>query len=431
VGPEKPAHIKTTLSGYFKLPILIDYYLRSNKPPRAITGSALRRVRAALRHRDRVREISFGGWVVDFLGKSISAANFPFPALESLVLRFPDGREPHIPATFLRGPDQSDLPLRRLKLYGGSLPSVSELLLSATALTCSGSQVISILNCTQIVQFRRASSSDCDDLTLNVPFNAANFNPLHNSSQESILLACLQGMQCLCSLDLTTSDHLIGLPPPKDIVPLLKLTHFHYSGPTLFLNNLMSGISAPSLQDARFQLRTRSPFLYFSRVIDESREEFRSISVTFGMGYIRLLSSTQSGKIDFKPSFSFNMNHFPCSLKANNGPPSTKLAMAEELTLNFPNLYCSQMTTWEPIFSLREFLRQFHSVRVLRVSPFPFVRELGPYLQQDGEGIFPLLEEIELSDKEHQRRAAEALAAFEPFASARERAGRLVKVYHH
>jgi hypothetical protein len=86
---------------------------------------------------------------------------------------------------------------------------------------------------------------------------------------------------------------------------------------------------------------------------------------------------------------------------------------------------------------LREFLRQFRSVRVLRVNPI--IWDVVFYLRQDdGEGILPALEEIELSnshltrysDGEYRRRAARELAAFEPFVSARERAGRLVKVYH-
>ncbi|KAF8504882.1 hypothetical protein F5888DRAFT_800517 [Russula emetica] len=404
VGPKKPGCIKTILSGH--LPILIDYlrlyhwwrFYRLYEPG-DISGSALWRMRAALRHRDRVREISFGGWGVTF-GKFIRATNYHFPALESLVLRFPYGHEPDIPPTFLRGPDQSDLPLRRLTLYGASLASVSGLLLSATALT---------------------------DLTLTVSTNAAVFD----SSQGSFLLACLQGMQCLRSLDLTTPydsrDSWSQHSTPKDIVPLLKLTHFHYSGTTIFLNNLMSGLSAPSLQDANFALCLRFPLLYISRVIDDVREEFRSVNVTFDDEYFRLLSSTHSGKSDhFKPSFRFNVNCSPYSIDSLNSTPSTKLAMMEELALNFPS---SNMTKWEHVFSLREFLRQFRSVRVLRVNPF--MREVELYLQQDdGEAILPVLEEVELSisrstgysDEEYQRRAAEALAAFEQC----ERAGRLV-----
>jgi hypothetical protein len=186
VGPEKPSHIKTILSGH--LPILIDY-LCLDLPDN--TDSALWCMRAALRHRDRVREISLRGWDVIF-GKIIRATNYYFPALESLVLRFPYSNKPDIPATFLRGPDRFDLPLRRLRLDGAHLASVSELLLSATALT---------------------------DLTLTFA-NTAVFD----SPQGSFLLGCLQGMQSLRSLHLTfprnSRDSQSQNSTPKEIVPL-------------------------------------------------------------------------------------------------------------------------------------------------------------------------------------------------------------------
>ena len=58
VGPKKPGHIETILRLSSPLPIFIEYkYLFGD-----ITGSALWRMRAALRHRgDRVRGISFEG----------------------------------------------------------------------------------------------------------------------------------------------------------------------------------------------------------------------------------------------------------------------------------------------------------------------------------------------------------------------------------
>ena len=64
------------------------------------------------------------------------------------------------------------------------------------------------------------------------------------------------------------------------------------------------------------------------------------------------------------------------------------------------------------------------------------MREVGLSLQQDdGGSILPVLEEIEVSispltknSDEYERHAAKALAAFQPFVSARKRAGRLVKV---
>jgi hypothetical protein len=307
VGPEKPGHIKTILSGH--LPILIDY--SHSYQARGITGSAIWRMRAALKHRDRVREISFGGrdFIFGIFGIFVKATSYPFPALKSLSLSFPHGYEPEIPATFLRGPDQSDLRLRRLRLYGGSVASVSGLLLSATALT---------------------------DLTLRfTPTNAAGFDP----SAGSFLLACLRGMRCLHNLDLTTKFDFRDFPSQhstsRDIVPLSKLTRFHYSGPSTFLNSFMSGLSAPSLQDARFALCINFPLLYLSRVIDDVREEFRSISVSFdSMNVFHLVSSTHPGEIDHfdhlkKPSFRFNVNYSPYSINSINSTPSTKLAMAE------------------------------------------------------------------------------------------------------
>jgi hypothetical protein len=72
VGPEKPGHIKAILSG--PLPIHIDYKCRF----REITGSALWRMRAALKHHDRVREIALEGTSADF-DKFFKVTNCPFP----------------------------------------------------------------------------------------------------------------------------------------------------------------------------------------------------------------------------------------------------------------------------------------------------------------------------------------------------------------
>ena len=407
---QKPGHIKTILSS--SLPISIDFRYWSED----VTDNDIWRMRAALGHRDRVREIyiHFGGCTrrvtgVSF-GKFFRATSYHFPALESLTLVSSCDQELDIPATFLRGPDQSELRLRRLALLSASLASVSGLLLSATAVT---------------------------DLTLDISAHSAVFD----SSQGSFLFTCLQGMQCLRSLYLTAPDDFRDSysqhSAPKDIVPLSKLTYFHYSGPTAFLNNFMSGLSAPSLQDASFELWISLPLLFLPRVISDVGEEFRSVSVTFDIDreQFRLSSWSHSGKIDrFKPFFNLDVDWFPDSIKSINSSPTTKFAMTEELALHFPS---RDITSWEHDFSLREFLCQFRSVRVLRVDPF--IREVALYLQQDdGEGILPVLEEIELSisrlkgysDEDYQGHAAEELAAFEPFVSARERAGRLVKVYH-
>jgi hypothetical protein len=78
VGPKKPGHIKTILSGH--LPILIDYKCMHED----LTGSALWRMRATFRHHDRVRKITFAGtgtWIDEFIrATNDSFAREPFPS---------------------------------------------------------------------------------------------------------------------------------------------------------------------------------------------------------------------------------------------------------------------------------------------------------------------------------------------------------------
>jgi hypothetical protein len=416
VGPQKPGHIQTILSS--PLPIFLEYECWFEDD---ITGSALWRMRAALGQRDRVRGISFGGQIVSFQ-KFIRETNFHFPALESLILTFSLAYGLDIPATFFRGPDQSPLRLqrlRRLELYGASLVAVSGLLLSANALT---------------------------DLTLHV------IAPVMDPSQGTFFPFCLQSMQSLRSLHLTfpndpresQSQHWHSTP--KDIVPLLNLTRVYYFGPTILLNDLMSGLSAPSLQDVYIILCDLNlfPILHLPRFIDGLREQYRTVNMNFNRGSnddVCLSLLTHSGNIDhLKPSFRLLTNHFPESIEpiASSSMSSTTLSTAEELALFFHDV--TMVTEWQHDFPLREFLRLFRSVKVLRLDPF--VPEVALSLQQDdGEALLPILEQIELSvpqisrsiegpNEEYQRRTAAELAAFEPFVSAREQTGCPVKIFH-
>jgi hypothetical protein len=182
--------IKTILSSPW--PIFIRFGCMARK----ITGSALWSLRTAVEHRDRVREITFGGaraWFDEFF----KATQFPFPVLESLHLQFAVD-QPKVPDTFLRGPDLTYLQLRRLEVDYATLASISGFLSSATALT---------------------------DLVLEI-------DTTYGTSPEISLLACLQGMPCLRSLNLFTSWNAPESPPqpstPKSIVPLSKLTSFRY-----------------------------------------------------------------------------------------------------------------------------------------------------------------------------------------------------------
>ncbi|KAI0269723.1 hypothetical protein BGY98DRAFT_280098 [Russula aff. rugulosa BPL654] len=204
----------------------------------------------------------------------------------------------------------------------------------------------------------------------------------------------------------------------------------------------MAGFSVPSLQDVFFLLCNLLPILHVPRFIDGLREQYRTVNVAFNrdaMADFRLSLLTHSKDVDhFKPSFRFHTNRFPESMESiiSSSMPSIKLATAEELVL----LFLGTVIQWQNDFPLCKFLRQFRSVKVLRLDPF--VPEVALSLQQDdGEGLLPLLEEIELSappisrstkgpDEEYQHRAAAELAAFDPFVSARKQIGRPVNVSH-
>ena len=244
VGPEKPGRIKTILSG--PLPIFLDYRCDWEEDidvgyvffPAIITGSALWRMRAVLKHHpDRVRDITFeGGWAS--FNKFFKMTNCPFPMLESLSLTFLS-HIPNIPATFLRGPDLSSsyLPhLRRLTVKSITLASIFDFLLSATALT---------------------------DLTLVIgtPFGI---------TPETTLHACLQAMPCLLSLDLTllarsipvdsdtasessTPEDTTILYVPEEVVIHSKLKRFHFTGDIEVVKAFTRWLRAPSLEYLKFQ----------------------------------------------------------------------------------------------------------------------------------------------------------------------------------
>ena len=244
IGPIKPHHIKTILSG--SLPIFINY-----KDVDGLLGSALWRMRAALEQRDRVREIFIDRMSTTF-DKFFKETHCPFPALESLFICFKYDYQPKLPDTFLRGPDISNLCLRRLKLERTSLASISGFLLSAKALTNLSLQI---------------DTAFC-------------------TSAETSLLACLQGMPCLRRLDLSLTQTSLSLPltyRPNDIVLLSKLTWFRFVGHSVFLDALVVGVSAPSLRDVdlKFSNEFWPPIVHFPRFINEIEEQYHAVHVVF------------------------------------------------------------------------------------------------------------------------------------------------------
>ena len=399
VGPEKPGHIKTILSS--PLPIFIKYMPMY----RDITSSALWRMRAALKH--RVREIAFSGSSANF-DKFFKETKCTFPELESLVLGFGFHDEPKLPISFL-GPDPSNSQLRRLKLDHVSLSLISGFLLSATALT---------------------------DLSLQID---TGFSP----SQETSLLACLQGMPCLHSLSLTIlSDFPMQPSTPKDIILLPKLTFFYYGGYNLLLDALVAGLSAPSLRDVdiNFFGVFQPPIGHIPRFISEIREYYYAIYVAFNVWGFRLSLLTRSEYISHSNSrsrFELQVSNHE-SLVRISGVLSTKFTTVEELHFTFDREAAIYSTNFGGDYILwREFYQSFPNVKALRTKGAKNTQWMAQFFSQDhGEpvdlSLLPALEEIDLGKESliHRNKRNSRLETFSQFVSARQEAGHPVKVFY-
>jgi hypothetical protein len=396
VGLEKPGHIKTILSGHW--PIFIDYGCMCID----ITGSALWRMRAMLKHQDRVRRIAFEGgsnWFDEFF----KATNCPFPVLESLVLgsRFRDRLE--FPDTFLGG--LGHLHLRYLTLTGFYLTATSRILSSAKALT---------------------------DLVLQV-------DTVFGPSPGTSLLACLQGMPCLRSLCLFTSYDAFKPPSqPSESTPnasLSKLTRFRYDGHSTHLNAL-ARLSAPYLRDVNIHLidAIQPPNVNLSRFINEIEENYTAVHVEFQQITVRISFLTQSEYTRHcEPRFRLSSNGCPREfIMRMSGVLSARLTTVEQLCVTFDR------TAWDGSIALRKFLQQFSSVKALRIRGANTNDCIVPFLIQDREEpgdylpFLPALEEIDLGKNTfltHESERAREPAVFQPFVSARQQEGRPVKVF--
>ena len=418
VGPTKPAHIKTILSGPF--PIHLDYELVPEDGN--ITHSSIWRMRTVLRLRDRVRGIAFAGGAskasLNNLNKFFKATNCSFPVLESLVLRFSAGYERNIPETFLRGPDLSDLRLRRLELIGVSFPSISKFLLSATSPSLTD----------LLIDFKSSGTS---------------------------LLACLKGMSRLRSLSLfiPSSPYFSSQDPSpqpatrvKGVALLSKLTRFCYVGSSVFLNALAAGLSAPSLRDVNIEFRdhtipSRSLVVHLPRFFNEIEEHYHAVHVAIleEVGTLKLICRlsllTQPEYIGHcKPRFELGpySGHSSESITRLIDTLSTRLTTVEALRISFDSTVV-QSTTRIP---WRRLYQQFPGVKTLQPegtnSTHSIVRTV--LHQVPGEPndlpLLPSLEEIDLGTApvyESQRKSQ--LAVLQPFVHARQKAGCPVKVF--
>jgi len=422
------------LRGLPPLPIVVDYFNVAWTVGRL--GSENRLI-SALRYPNRVYKIAvtitFSNH--DTITKALDCA---FPILE--ILEFHDTGSPacpqfRFPPTFLMTSTKS---LRRLKIPRATLTSLPPLLSATTALV---------------------------DLTLDID---RVFSPPHWKGGS--LLALLQNLSHLRHLDVSVRPfyvpHTRGLSPVKT-VSLAELTYFRFKGDPIQAEELVAGLATPSLQKLYVSLyRGNDAFHipHLSVIIRNMGTPFYAAQIKVSTGTYIISLLTHSHFIDDPPLNIFT--HGQSGIAQVSSELSAMLANVEDLFIAF---YLPSIRPGSPLVNIApffEFFEQLHNVKILRVQHglemevADILRAYNgqpttnhPHLVSDGAdldatissdipinpsrfnvGIFPSLEGIEVHPKfsgtqipESER--ASYLEPFEELVTARQKAGRPVKVY--
>ena len=344
-------------------PILVDYH--TAPWTEQVEDLAL----AALRHRNRVRGIVLRRPSRDRV-KLFRSLSRPFPELESVDISPPNHGQLILPTNFLSG----SLPrLRRLTLWGVVPGCLSRLLPFTTGLV---------------------------ELTL--AFNTvSSLNPLHEYS----LLPDLQRMSCLRRLDLDYESNTFFNTPAEPlapaiaevVVPLPKLTHFIFSGHRLYLQALVVGLVAPSLQHLDVELSGRddtSPILHLCKFICNSECQFTTVHLGFSDSKLNFYAGTSSESIGDQPFRIIILE--PVSLEQMGQELSASFANVEELiiTLDDP---CHGGLRPNKADQLRGFFYHIPRVKMMQV-PAKEAQIIARCFQQGGQepavDLLPALEQI-------------------------------------
>ncbi len=391
-------------------PILIDYCTAScTEKPECL---AL----ASIRHRSRVRGIALRRPYTD-MAKLLKALSHPFqvPGLESLEIcplneigpTYCPDYELILPATFLSG---SAPCLRQLTLREVVPRCLSPLLSSATGL----------------VELA---------LTLRVEYSAL---------PEASLIANLQRMSCLRRLELNLqyphdTRYPESPPPPTstgDVVPLSKLTHLTFKGHRLYLQPLVVGLAAPSLQHLDAELCGRSwplhsfPIPHLCKFICDTECQFTAVRLSFWHSGLGFCAGTGSRSVDDQP-FRIIIPG-PVSLEQTGQELSGPLSTVEELIVA-----CYELDPWRTEVHIqtdqwRGFCYHVPQVKVVRV-PAKVALDIAHTFQQDGRepvlGLLPALKQVEVFSVVGKDDLYESVCdAFKPLIAARQRVGRPVRL---
>jgi hypothetical protein len=360
------------------------------------------RMVSALKYRDRAVAVDFIGSEVA-LERFLKAMRHPFPALESLVLGCLGKWNHDLPNTFLQGSAQR---LRRLKLAGVTLSSLSQLLSSTTGLI----------------------DLDLDIDTMFCPSPAASL-PTY--------LRCMPSLRCLALAESYpipfNGIRSVPITEKEDIISLSKLTCFHFSGYRIHLEGLLARLAAPSLQDVHIRLYDRPPtppILHLPRFIRDVERPAFSAEFEFVGPWPPIFVLQSVGE---PPLRLIALKNILAILRTL----SDMTATVEDLLFTHSSQTISRRPLARQHFPWRTLLGQFRNVKILRLR-HKVVLHVAEFFRQRGEkgalNLLPTLERIELHPGGHDALFSESVRAcvlnsFQPFVAARERVGRPVYVF--
>jgi hypothetical protein len=353
------------------------------------------------------------------------ALNLHFPALESLVLPYIGYLEPTILAAPLMTSIQS---LRHLQLDG-----------------LIGHSILSILSVT----------TSLVDLTLNV-------KTLDSLMDGASILTYLQHMTHLRNLQVSTWLYSpVEIPPTTTTVLLAELTHFRFEGELSQIEWFLAELVTPSLRELHisiygygfgiFHLPNLSKFTRVAGIV------FFAARLTISGHTFKISLFAHPLSIDDPPSKTVTLE---TELRAPvDIAPSPMIASLEDVFLSFSYPTEFDQSSSLDVINLRRFSGEFCNVKVLRLQHgletivahilrLPTVNSPEEQVYpgettpsgtlSDGIqltlGIVPLLEDIVVYTRTpdtyiSEKERASVLALFEPFTTARRKAGRPVNVF--
>jgi len=347
-------------------------------------------------------------------------------------------------AKLLRALDRPFLELESLEIYTIYDDSLDNRYYNRLALP---SKIIS----TSASRLRRLALWDVVPECLTLPLSRATglvdlslilkIPPYYSGLPEASFLTNLKRMSCLRRLELKLaySGYLRqepGCPYPPvgggDAFSLSKLTHLIFNGHGPYLEAILVGLAAPSLQRLEVDLiaarfSDSEPVPHLCRFISDAQCRFITVRLDFPGNYYRPRFKLYAETCLNQP-FSLTIPG-PISLEEMGNRLSGPLSTVEELVVGWDNL------PWAtPSFShWHTFFNHIHQVKTVRVPSF-VARDVADSFLQDGQvpsvGLLPALEQVEV----HMMMAPSMLPnanddlatirdAFKPLITARRRVG--------